>query len=466
MVTFSSSEPGTDRATWASDTRFTHLPPLSLIGVTHVTVVAAHPDDETLGAGGLIAECAGRGIPVDVIVVTDGGGSHPDSPTHTRSELAARRSLEVRAAVAELAPAASVRLLGYPDGRTAEFRDDIERDLRTVVAAGTLLVAPWHGDGHRDHRIVGEICAIVAEAAGGALLEYPIWMWHWATPSDERVPWDELATLELGHASAARKRDAIALHRSQIAPLGPDDGDEAVLGADFLEHVSGDREVFVTSTPRGAAEPDADAASAADSEAELPASYFDDLYTSRADPWRLATRWYEERKRAITIAALPERRFERGLEVGCSIGTLTAELAPRCGALLAIDISEAAVDAARERTAPAGNVDVRIGNAARGLPEGEFDLIVLSEVGYYLGRETLETLAEGVRSHLATGGTVVACHWRHTVEDYPLSGDEVHEVLNERLGLERTVSHIEADFVLEVFSGNGRSVAEREGFIA
>ncbi|MDQ1556320.1 MAG: hypothetical protein QOI02_1322, partial [Actinomycetota bacterium] len=183
-------------------------------------------------------------------------------------------------------------------------------------------------------------------------------------------------------------------------------------------------------------------------------------------PWRLATRWYEERKRAITIAALPERRFDRGLEVGCSIGTLTAELAPRCGALVAIDISEAAVEAARERTAPAGNVDVRIGNAARGLPEGEFDLIVLSEVGYYLGRETLEILAEGLRSHLATHGTVVACHWRHTVEDYPLSGDEVHEVLNDRLGLERTVSHIEADFILEVFSGDGRSVAEREGFIA
>jgi len=79
----------------------------------------------------------------------------------------------------------------------------------------------------------------------------------------------------------------------------------------------------------------------------LPGSYFDDLYAAAEDPWSLRTRWYEQRKYALTTAVLPRRRYADAVEVGCSVGELTAALAQRCDRLTAWDVSAAAVEQTR-----------------------------------------------------------------------------------------------------------------------
>ena len=422
-MTFDSSEAGTPAAQWAADSRLHDRPALDLTGVAEVVVVAAHPDDETLGAGGLIAHCVDRGMHVRVVVVTDGGARGEE----------ARRTAELGAAMALLG--ASVVSLGFRDGSTREHRDEIAAALGAHLAGADLVVAPWVGDGHRDHRVVGEVVA--ALTAGRRLVQYPVWLWHWASPDSAEVPWEAFVSLPIDARAKAR---ALRAYASQT------EGDDPLLRADFLENFAGDTELFVE-----ADHPD---------RRQLDRSYFDELYARNGDPWRLATRWYETRKRAVTLAALPEERYATGLEIGCSVGTLTEGLADRVDDLLAVDISRAAVEAARERVGDRARVEVA--DVLEAFPAGPFDLIVLSEVGYYFGRDGLERLLDHVEAALAPGGTVVACHWRHPVADYPLGGDEVHAILRRR-GIPVLVTHTEEDFLLEVLSREGRSVARRAG---
>lgn len=183
----------------------------------------------------------------------------------------------------------------------------------------------------------------------------------------------------------------------------------------------------------------------------LPDRYFADLYAASADPWGFTDRWYERRKRALTMAALPERRYTNAFEPGCSVGVLTAELAARCDRLLATDVSGEALDAAAERLAGLPQVELR--RWALGDPwpdEAPFDLIVLSEVLYYLGAELLAEVLPAARDALSPGGTLLAVHWRHDVADYPLGGDEVHARIAELPGLARLGGYRDEDVLIDV----------------
>lgn len=431
MVTFDGGTAGTPSATWRADPRFDDRPPLDLLDTSELLVVAAHPDDETLGAGGLITRCSRRGIPVTIIVVTDGAANGV-------AGIAAQRSTELAAAAEILAAGPGVvRVieLGFADGATREHRAEIAAELGKYVARAApsaLVVAPWRGDGHRDHRVVGEI---VAELAGGRrLAEYPIWMWHWAQPDSSEVPWQRLTSV----AADATKQAALQCFRSQST------GDRPVLRPDFLENFGSGREFFVVDVPA------------------LSADYFEATYQRHDDPWGLATRWYESRKRALLMASLPRQRYRRVLEIGSSIGVITQALAERADHVLAVDISEAAVQRARARVGTRATVEVR--DVTRDFPSGEFDLVVLSEVGYYFGAAGLEAVLSSVRAALGADGTLVACHWRHPVADYPLSGDDVHAAI-EGLDLHRIARHDEDDFVLEVLSRDERSVARQTGLV-
>ena len=108
---------------------------------------------------------------------------------------------------------------------------------------------------------------------------------------------------------------------------------------------------------------------------------------------------------------------------------------------------------------------IKQGDATVSFPAGRFDLIVLSEVAYYWDPATLERLISTLHTHLAEDATVVACHWRHPVADYPLGGDEANGIIRAALPLTRIAVHEERDFLLEVFSTNPRSVAEVEGLV-
>ncbi len=203
----------------------------------------------------------------------------------------------------------------------------------------------------------------------------------------------------------------------------------------------------------------------------LEPAYFDALYERSADPWSLASRWYERRKYDLTLAALPRERYRNAIEVGCSVGVLTCRLAARCDALLAIDVAASAVETTRRRAAPHRHVTVQQRRLPQAWPGGAFDLVVLSEVLYYLDAHDADQLLTAAAGALEPGGTLIAVHWRHDVADYPRSGDAVHEALDlqaARLGLARTVRHAELDFLLEVFLRTppaARSVAQLEGLV-
>ncbi len=152
----------------------------------------------------------------------------------------------------------------------------------------------------------------------------------------------------------------------------------------------------------------------------------DRLHEQDDDPWGVDSRWYEERKRALLLASLPRRRFRRGLEVGGSTGALAAALAERCDRLLVVDGSEHAVARARQRLDPLDHVTVSHGSVPVHWPDGELDLVVASEVGYFLSAAGLDGLVERVRESLTEDGVVVLCHWRHEVDGWPLDGPTVH----------------------------------------
>jgi SAM-dependent methyltransferase len=197
------------------------------------------------------------------------------------------------------------------------------------------------------------------------------------------------------------------------------------------------------------------------------ALYFDSLYQQSDDPWKLREGWYERRKRSLTLALLPRPRYRNAFEPGCANGELTVELAKRCDALLAADLHERAVVLARERVAGAPQVRVEQRTVPRDWPTeaGPFDLIVISEFAYYLDAAELETLAARIAASLTTDGTLLACHWRRPFAEALESADAAHALFDVRCGLSRLAHHDEADLLIDVWSRDARSVAQREGLL-
>jgi SAM-dependent methyltransferase len=195
----------------------------------------------------------------------------------------------------------------------------------------------------------------------------------------------------------------------------------------------------------------------------LPRAYFDEVYRASRDPWGFRTRSYEVRKRQLTIAMLPDPIYQSVFEPGCSIGVLTAMLAERSERLLAMDISAQALEIAAADL-PA-NVELRQGTLPDDWPDGQFELVLLSEVGYYLGEDDCRRMAELAAS---SARDLMAVHWRHPVDDYPLSGDEVHSILEDAAqanNLTPLIHHREEDLCVDVWSADPRSVARRSGLL-
>lgn len=197
------------------------------------------------------------------------------------------------------------------------------------------------------------------------------------------------------------------------------------------------------------------------------ATYFDELYKSSDDPWHLREGWYEHRKRSLTLALLPRPRYRNAFESGCANGELTAALASRCDALLAADLHETAVRLARERVAGLPQVSVEQRRVPQQWPTeaGPFELIVISELAYYLDAADLETLAARIAASLTPDGTLLACHWRRPFAEALASADAAHALFDARCGLSRLAHHDEADLLIDVWSYDARSVAQREGLL-
>ncbi len=325
------------------------------------------------------------------------------------SATAGEESLD---AIAHLAPSAEMSGLGMPDD--GSLVDQVPELVAVLVATigihgGDVLVcAPWRRDGHPDHEAAGAAAAIAARRTDARLIEYPVRREPRAHGSD--VPWPQARLLRLDGPAQALKLSAMA--------------------AQPQAHAGRDREIFFED-----AEPISDDA-------------LDRVHRERADPWEVDSS-YERRKRAVTLASLPRERYESALEVGCSVGALAVDLAERCGHLLAIDASETAVAAASERTATLAWVKVRRAAVPAQWPTGSFDLISVSEVGYFLSPRQLALAVEHSFGSLATEGHLLLCHWRHQPVGWPLAGPAVHEAFL-ATGAPVLVEHQEPDFLLHV----------------
>lgn len=174
----------------------------------------------------------------------------------------------------------------------------------------------------------------------------------------------------------------------------------------------------------------------------LPTTYFDDVYRANDDPWAFATSPYERAKYEATLAALPNERYANAFEIGCSIGVLSEMLARRCDRLLSVDASELPLKAARQRLAPYPNVTVAQMSVPGQFADGQFDLILLSEVGYYLNLNDLKRTRQLMMDHLTAGGHLLLVHWTPVVPDYPLTGDQVHEQFTDVTGDGQPLKHL------------------------
>ena len=191
-------------------------------------------------------------------------------------------------------------------------------------------------------------------------------------------------------------------------------------------------------------------------------AYFDAMFAKSDDPWNFKTRWYERRKRALTLACLPKERFVYGFEPGCANGELSAKLATRCDRLLASDGVDKAVSLARLRLKDCTNVEVRKAWVPDEWPQDKFDLIVLSEFLFYLTPQTIHDIAHMAQKTLLPGGVILACHWRHPVSQCVLTGEQVHQHLNDCIKLTKQCQVTEPDLMIDVWRA-GPSVGAVEG---
>lgn len=154
---------------------------------------------------------------------------------------------------------------------------------------------------------------------------------------------------------------------------------------------------------------------------------FDALYAENIDPWNFAASAYEREKYQATLNALPRDRYNSGLEVGCSIGELTRLLSSRCDHLLGVDVSNIALEEARRRTADLPNISYQQAELPAAWPDGVFDLIVLSEVLYFLSAREIVELAERVGRALSPSGDCLLVNFTCPI-DGGIQGDAAAEL--------------------------------------
>jgi LmbE family N-acetylglucosaminyl deacetylase len=211
---------GTPVPVWLAALDREALPPLDLTGCRSLVVVAPHPDDETLGLGATIAQLVSSGVDVQVVSVSDGGAARPGASLSEQLRLVTTRRHELRRATGFLGIPPPISL-GLPDGQLTDHEDmltDLLVEILEGVAPQTWCAATWRGDGHPDHEAVGRAAAAACGRTGAALLEYPVWMWHWASPADAGVPWDRAYSVPVSGWALIRKRHAAQFFRSQFGP--------------------------------------------------------------------------------------------------------------------------------------------------------------------------------------------------------------------------------------------------------
>lgn len=240
--------PGTPESHWR-EWLSSRTPADLAVTVDRLIVLGAHPDDEVLGVGGIMSTAARAGVAVTVVCMSDGSGSHPGSATVSPERLVMRRHLELDTA-ATLLGLDRPRWHGLPDGELAAHHEAMCRIVDDYLDAcgdeSVAVLAVWSGDGHPDHEALGNCAREVCTRRGVPLWMYPIWMWHWATPGDDAVPWDRLRRAPLSPLEVAVKHAAVHAFASQVRPLSDNPADKAILPPHVLAHLTRPTEYVFT----------------------------------------------------------------------------------------------------------------------------------------------------------------------------------------------------------------------------
>lgn len=189
-------------------------------GSSRLLVLSAHPDDETLGAGRLVAQWAAHRGEVRAVSLT-AGEACLDHVGVAVPGLGQLRVAEWRAAVAELGVGVA-EVWDLPDGQVGRSVDRAASALADGLCAGDVLLAPWRHDPHPDHAAAGEAAARAADQTGARLLEYPVWMTYWSSPADLARTAYELVRVQTEPAADVLRARALALFTSQQRPLRAD----------------------------------------------------------------------------------------------------------------------------------------------------------------------------------------------------------------------------------------------------
>ncbi len=440
--TFTHKENGTEESTWLLDSRWDGVPRLGLKDLLephpNVVLLAPHPDDETLALGGTLADLADRAATVTVVVATH-GGSGPGST---------ERRIEAERAIAILGAHIKTVWWNLPDGDLHNSVAEMTERLLELVDAQTLLLAPIECDGHSDHEALAAAAEAVARDRDAALLQYPIWLWHWATPDD--IDWTRLRTVAPSLRALIAKGAAIDCYTSQLA--SPDG--YPVIGPAVYARARRVMETVFVPLPSALATRVATHLEPHRSRADIAVPFDSMLDDGVRDPWRLDSSEYEMRRLALTLACLGRPRYARVLEIGCSTGQLSAQLSDRADHVIGMDASQPALDVARART---DAVEWLLGAAPADIPDSEFDLVVLSEITYFLdGPELLATL-RAVRRRLRPRGEVLIANWSAPTENIPLDGPTAHAQAAAVFDLPLRARYHDTDLTIQVW-GEPQSV--------
>jgi LmbE family N-acetylglucosaminyl deacetylase len=218
-------------------------------------VLSPHPDDESLGCGGLIAEACARGRELHIAWLTDGTRSHPNSKAWPRPRLRALREQEGRDAAAILGvPLSRLIFLGLADGEAPHQGPSFEAAASVITKLARnrhvrTILTTWEHDPHPDHVAANHLASAAAVSIGANLFSFPVWGWTLPDDRDLEAPAPAGFRLDITHRLAA-KRTAIAAHRSQTSPLITDDPNAHYLEPSFLTRFYAPYEVFITAYQR------------------------------------------------------------------------------------------------------------------------------------------------------------------------------------------------------------------------
>ena len=222
-----------------------------LCGGGGIVVLAPHPDDESLGCGGLLAAAARHGVPCRVVLISDGSKSHPHSRTWPAPKLADLRRDEMIAALRTLGLDESCLVsLDFADGSVPHHGTAMTVAAELVATLcdevkASALFATWQEDPHHDHQATAAIAQRAVDMAARKIVHYAYPIWAWTRPATDLIDDTKLSTARFPVGDhLAIKQAAVDCHRSQLGQIIDDDPSGFVLQETFVKRLLSPHEIY------------------------------------------------------------------------------------------------------------------------------------------------------------------------------------------------------------------------------